>query len=299
MSTQTHEAVHGRARTGFFCHLSLVTVLFVFTFHRVLWRFWTQLQRGDEPWQIVFVPILSGVILSQKLAQLPDVGAQKGSGWGVILLVLGMLFHTLGIAVQSFLPSQVGMVTMLHGLVLYLFGKPAYRVLFFPLAFLFLAIPPPPSLSILMTGPLKALSASVASEGLSVLGVAVVRRGTILSLPNGTISIADECSGLMSMLTLSIMSLPVGYLTQDSLGKKALLFMASIPLAFASNVLRVMVTVLLFRQFGRVFSEGFPHTAIGVAIVFASFFLLYWLGFLLSGRRTGEKPAQGNQRDSA
>jgi exosortase len=269
-------------RTSFYCHLVVSATLFIFLFHRVLWRSWLQLSRGDEPWQIVFVPFLSGVILSQRLPQMRDFRFEKGSRWGVALILLGMLFHILGIAVQSFSPSQVAMVMMIQGIVLYAFGKPTYRFLFFPLVYLFLAIPPPPSVSVLVTGPLKSLSASLGSKGLEFLGVAVVRHGTILNLPVGTLSIADECSGLMSMLTLSIFSFPIGYLTQKSFGRKAIIFLASIPLAFASNVVRVIVTALLFQQFGRPMAEGFPHTAIGMVIVFVSFFLLYGFGLLIS-----------------
>lgn len=264
-------------------HLIVTGILFVFLFHRVLWWFWIQLIGEDEPWQIIFVPFLSGIILSQRLSQLRDSWLEKGSRWGLVLILLGMLLHILGIAVQSFPPSQVGMITIIQGIVLYAFGRSTYRLLFFPLAYLFLAIPLPPSFSVLLTGPLRVLSASVASRGLALLGVDVVHRGTILSFPSGTLSIVNACSGLQSMLTLCIMSLPIGYLTQKSFRGKTVIFLASIPLGLAANVLRVMAASLLFVRFGEKYAHGFPHTAIGMAIVLASFFLLYGLGLLISG----------------
>ncbi len=291
--TKTDQPLDQRTRKHLLCHLIVTAVLFVFLFHRVLWRFWVELNRGDEPWLIVFVPILSVIVLRQRLSEMPRYNFERGSRLGIVVIVVGMLLHLLGIAVQSFPPSQVAMVTMLQGLVLYACGKQIYRFLFFPLAYLYLAIPPPPSFSILVTGPLKTLSASLASKSLNAVGVAVVRTGTLLSFPIGTLSIADECSGLMSVLTLSIMSLPLGYLTQNSFARKAVIFAASIPLAFAANVLRVVVTALLFKEFGRLFSECFAHVAIGMAIVFAAFFTLYGLGLLISDRRGGGETMRG------
>jgi exosortase len=179
----------------------------------------------------------------------------------------------------------VGMIAFLQGAVLYVWGRDVYRGLAFPLLYLFLAVPLPRTVLVAATGSLKTLGAAVAGKTLAWLGFAVVRDGAILKFPMFTLVVADECSGLQSLVTLSVASLPVAYLMNARLRKRVLIVLASLPLALAANVLRLDVTAVLAHKFGKEIALSWPHTVIGVAIVFLAFLLLYGISNAFSDEK--------------
>lgn len=78
-------------------------------------------------------------------------------------------------------------------------------------------------------------------------------------------------------------SLPIAYLTEASYRRTLVILAASAFLGLASNVIRIVVTVVLVSRLGPQVAEGTPHTALGVVILFCGFLLLYGFGRLVSG----------------
>ena len=250
------------------------TLLMIFFWPAFYWA-GAQLESGDEPWQLVFVPFLSVMVFSERL---PEVRGERVSGCarlGFPLMLGGALLNLFGIVLEHPMPSQVGMIAFLQGSVLYVWGRDVYRGLAFPLLYLFLAVPLPRTVLVATTGSLKMVGAAVAGKMLSWMGFAVVRDGAILKFPTFTLVVADECSGLQSLITLSVASLPVAYLMNARFWKKALIVLASFPLALAANVVRLDVTAVLANKFGEKVAVSWPHTLIGVVIVFLAFLALY------------------------
>jgi len=129
---------------------------------------------------------------------------------------------------------------------------------------------------------LKTVGAAVAGKTLAWMGFAVVRDGAILKFPAFTLVVADECSGLQSLVTLVVASLPVAYLMNSRLRKRVLIVLVSLPLALAANVVRLDATAVLAHNFGKKIALSWPHTLIGVVVVFLAFLLLYGLSNALS-----------------
>jgi exosortase len=179
----------------------------------------------------------------------------------------------------------VAMVIFIQGAVLLTCGKATFKRFLFPLAYLFLAIPLPWQVSVLLSTPLKVLSARISAVVLDAFGFTVLRQGTILQFPEFTIGVAEVCSGLQSIFTLVIASIPIAYLTGASHGRILAIFLASVFLGSAANVTRIVVTAVLVSKAGPKVAEGLPHTALGMVIVFLAFLLLYGFASVISRRR--------------
>jgi len=270
-------------------HFAAVGVFFILFFWPAFYWAGEQLESGDEPWQLVLVPFLSIMVISQRLPELRGRPVRACAGLGFPVMLGGALLNLFGIAIEHPMPSQVGMIAFVHGIVLFVWGRQAYRELVFPLLYLFLAVPLPRTVLVAMTGSLKIVGATVAGKILSLMGFAVVREGAILKFPQFTLVVADECSGLQSLITLGVASLSVAYLMEGRFWKKGLIVLISLPLALAANVLRLCVTALLGQKFGENVTQGTPHTLIGVLIVFLAFFALYGLSVAMSN---GSSPAE-------
>jgi len=266
-------------------HLIGLGILFVLFFKPAFDWAAQQLESGDEPWQLILVPFLSAMVVSRRVPELKGTTVKGCALLGLPLILVSALLNLFGIVLLHPMPSQVGAVVFLNGLVLFAWGKRVYRGLAFALLYLFLAVPLPRTVLVAMTGSLKIVGAAVAGGVLSFLGLPILREGAILKFPSFTLVVADECSGLQSLITLSAASLPVAYLMEGRLWKKLLIVVLSVPLGLAANVLRLCATAFLGQQIGQSVTHGWPHTLIGVIVVLAAFFLMYGLSSAISRRK--------------
>lgn len=274
-------------------HLIAAGILFVLFFWPAFFWAGEQLDSGGEPWQLVLVPFLAGMIVSQRYSQLRAEQVKASPILGIPLMASGAAMNLFGVVIEHPMPSQVGMIACLHGVALFLWGSRVYRGLAFPLLYLFLAVPLPRTVVVAMTGSLKVLGAAVAGKILTFFGLTLVREGAILRFPTFTLVVADECSGMQSVITLGVASLSVAYLMEGRFWKKVGIVLLSVPLALAANVFRLCVTAFLGQRFGEKVTHGTPHTVIGAVIVLMAFFGLYGLSSAVSDRTGDERKGDG------
>ena len=225
----------------------------------------------------------------------------------IILAVLVWLFWSLrgdidGLAVK---PSTVlGWMILSVGLLAYFFGRvfgiqvlefgsqplvvagaltlmkgPAiFRIAWFPLLYFLFMIPLPSSLVDTITGSLKGVIANIVESLLYLSGYPIARSGVILSIGPYQLQVADACSGLHSMFSLSAL----GTLFMHMMGKKtkihsAVMLAAIVPIAFIANIVRVITLVMVTYYLGDEAGQGFLHGAAGMVLMLVAlmfFFLL-------------------------
>jgi hypothetical protein len=128
-------------------HFSLAGILFVVFFWPAFYWAGEQLESGEEPWQLVLVPFLSAMVISQRFSDVRGRRAKACTGLGLPVMLGGALLNLLGIVIEHPMPSQVGMIAFIHGTVLFVWGWQIYRGLIFPLVYLLLAVPLPRTVS--------------------------------------------------------------------------------------------------------------------------------------------------------
>ena len=147
----------------------------------------------------------------------------------------------------------------------------------FPWAFLFLMIPIPTIVFNQITFPLQLLASKVASTVLPWMGVPVLREGNVINLPAMALEVAEACSGIRSLMSLMTLAIIYGYLMERRISIRALLALASIPIAVAANSFRIVGTGLLVQYWDPAKAQGFFHEFSGWLIFVISLFMLYAL----------------------
>ena len=226
--------------------------------------------------------------------------AEAATGWA--LLVVGLLAYALGRS-QDILLFEVGsQIPVILGALLITLGAKAARTLWFALFFLVFMIPLPGFIVDAATGPLKQYISIIAEQVLYAAGYPIARSGVTLTVGPYQLLVADACSGLHSMFSLSAMGLLYLYLMQRTSVARNLVIMAAIlPIAFAANVVRVMVLVLITYHLGDEAGQGFLHGFAGIMLFIIGLLFLFaldWvLGFILPDRPVGQ--GQGASRGQA
>jgi exosortase B len=214
-------------------------------------------------------------------------GVEAASGW--TLLVVGLLAYALGRS-QDILLFEVGsQIPVILGMLLITLGTKAARALWFALFFLLFIVPLPGFVVDAATGPLKQYISVIAEQVLYAAGYPIARSGVMLTVGQYQLLVADACSGLHSMFSLSAMGLLYLYLMQRTSMARNLIIMAAIlPIAFAANVIRVMVLILVTYHLGDEAGQGFLHGFAGIMLFIIGLlflFVLDWaLGFIFPDR---------------
>jgi len=219
-------------------------------------------------------------------------GLEVALGW--TLLVVGLLAYALGRS-QSIVIFEVGsQIPVILGALLITLGARSARALWFALFFLLFIIPLPGFIVDAATGPLKQNISVIAEQVLYAAGYPIARSGVTLTIGQYQLLVADACSGLHSMFSLSAMGLLYLYLMQHTSTARNLIIMATIlPIAFVANIVRVMVLVLVTYHMGDEAGQGFLHGFAGIMLFVIGLlflFVLDWvLGFIFPDRTRSVK----------
>jgi exosortase len=128
-----------------------------------------------------------------------------------------------------------------------------------------------------ITFPLQLLASRVASTTLPWMGVPVLREGNVIVLPAMALEVADACSGIRSLMSLTTLAIIYGYLMERRVAVRVLLALASLPIAVAANSLRVVGTGLLVQYWDPDKAQGFFHEFQGWLMFVASLVMLFVL----------------------
>ncbi len=200
--------------------------------------------------------------------------AFRASVWGVPVLAAGVLALAVGRLGVEQMSMRTGFVLTCNGLVLLLLGRDAYRVLAFPLLFLFLMIPLPQSLVNVVSFPLQLFAADMAVRLLHELGIPALREGNIIHLAEVTLFVQDACSGLRSLMALLTLGVVFAYFFRKSWLERGVIVLSTLPIAILVNALRVALTGILTHRFGQEMAEGAIHETEGLFTFGLAFALL-------------------------
>lgn len=239
-------------------------VLLIACYGPVLLRLVAQWSSDDDMGHGFFVPLVAGYIVWQRRDALARI-TPRPSWWGLAVVAFGALqlyFATLG--AELFL-ARTAVIITLTGIVLTAAGRPALRLLAFPILLLLFMVPIPAIIYNQVTFRLQLLASRLAEISLSALGVPVLREGNILDLASQRLNVVEACSGIRSLLTLSFLSLVYAHFFDRKAWMRAALLVATVPIALLANAGRVTITGLL-SEVNPELAEGIFHTASGWVI---------------------------------
>jgi exosortase B len=261
------------------------------------WDLAGSIWRTDEQFHgVIILVVIAWLIWDKRLAaiaQPPAPNLLSGSfvfGFGLLIYVIGRSQDILLFEVGSQIPVLAGALLLLH-------GGSALRALWFPVLYFAFMVPLPGILVDAITGPLKQWVSIIAENILYAAGYPIARSGVTVSIGPYQLLVADACSGLHSMFSLSALGLLYMYLTARESWLHNLIMAASIlPIAFAANIVRVLILVLITYHLGDEAGQGFLHGAAGMALITAALLFFFLLDGVLS-KLTGAAPWTMAPRD--
>lgn len=135
-------------------------------------------------------------------------------------------------------------IPLLVGAVLGLGGWPAMFAFWLPIVFIGFALPLPPVLLSTAIFPIQLFTAEYAGAILNFIGVKSLVQGDQILRPENTFIVIETCSGVRTIVTLSMLTILMIDLFERSGWHAAILFVLAPAVAFLSNGLRVVTLVL-------------------------------------------------------
>lgn len=243
------------------------------------------------------VPLIAGYFLYTRWAKLKDTPVTPRNA-GLLVIIFGLLQLLVAWLGSEYFSMRSSLIVLLVGLILYFFGTPVLRVVAFPIAYLFFMVPIPYIIYDAVAFPLKLFVTKVSVSFLKLVGVVVLREGNIIMFPATTLEVADACSGVRSLISLLALAVAYAFFLRIKPWKRVILICSAVPIAVATNAMRVIVTGILAQHWGEKAAQGFFHEFAGLAVFGVAMVLLVSLGIFLSrGQKTEGREQKTEDRE--
>lgn len=259
--------------------LAGLLVLYVPTFYGLAAWLWQQEEHAHGPIILAIIVWLGW----QERAALFNESSRPAPLPGMALLVFGLMIYVVGRSQEIVLFEVGALAPILAGTLLAMRGWPTLRAFWFPVFFVAFLLPLPGVFVDALTGPLKQQISEITVQFLYAAGYPIARDGVIITIGQYQLLVADACSGLNSMFSLSALGLLFMYLSaRASLLHNAIVLASILPIAFVANIVRVLVLILVTYHFGDAAGQGFLHGAAGIVLLMAALAILLLLDAVLA-----------------
>ena len=174
---------------------------------------------------------------------------------GLPLIVTGLLIHILSSVLRVYFTSGFSLLLTIVGIILHFYGMNILKIV---------------NISFRM----KMFAAAIAAKIINHIGILAVREGSVIRMPHAYVVVDDVCSGLRSLISLTALGGIFAYLFRGPMWKRVALFLATIPIAVITNVIRVIFLAFVAEVWGHEAATGFVHDFSGFAIFGIAFVLL-------------------------
>lgn len=238
---------------------------------------------SDAGWSHGFVvPVISAFFVYLKWESLKQL-TPAGSLWGIAILMAGIIGQILFRATGLSHMSNLSLLVVLFGIMLFVFGWEYLKLLWLPISFLVFAIPPPDSLYVRLTTPMQSIAAQLGVWVLTFFGFAADKMGTLINI-NGLkkpLNVAEACAGMRLLIGFLALAVALGYSTNRPTWQKVLLAGFALPIAIFCNGCRVAFTGVMSVEWGEQWGQGTPHQFLGLLMLVPAMIILVAIGWAL------------------
>lgn len=207
----------------------------------------------------------------------------KPSLVGIFSLVgLGLLWLIANSA-EALVVSQYALVAMVPAIVWAVLGHRIGLEMLFPLLFLLFAVP----VGDFLLAPMMNFTADFTVAALRLTGIPVFREGNFFTVPSGSWSVVEACSGLRYLIASLTLGCLFSYLTYRSMWRRLVFIALSIIVPIIANGIRAYLIVMIGHLSNNRLATGVDHVIYGWVFFGFVMMLLFWIG---SQWREAEEP---------
>jgi exosortase len=197
------------------------------------------------------VPLIAAYLFS--IRRKPLVQPQEMDRWIGVAALVGALAVRVWASYYdynnpdrlSFLVAILAVCLIVGGRSMLMWAGPA-------LAFLVFMFPLPAIVENTLLMKLQTVASIISTFTLQMLGVGAARAGNVISIDSiEDLTVAEACSGLRMLTIFGAMSVALVMIIDRPWWDKLIILLSAIPIAIASNVVRIVSTGLLFLAFGQ------------------------------------------------
>jgi exosortase len=234
-----------------------------------VWSFWPTLALLYGEWvhnpqysHGLLVPAFSGLLLWVRRDQFPS-RAMPAPGAGIVLLAFGAACRVFAGFMYVDWLEAASLLPCVLGVILAFGGWATLRWSAAPVLFLIFMIPMPYRTTIWLGFPLQQLATTASTYVLQTLGQPAIAEGNTILIRDFQLSIVKACSGLSMLVTFFTFSTAVCLVVKKPISDKLLILLSAIPIALAANVIRIVVTGLMFLHVSNQAATAVFHDAAG------------------------------------
>lgn len=191
-------------------------------------------------------------------------------------------------AVDVIAVKQFAVVLMLPTLVWLTLGWRTTSLIIFPLAFLLFAVP----FGEFLIYPLMKFTAVFTVNAIRAVGIPVFWEGLYFSLPTGSWSVVEACSGFRYILASLTLGALYAYLSYQSFWRRAAFMLLALVVPIIANGLRAFMIVMIGHYSGMELAVGVDHLIYGWVWFGVVMFIMFWIGSFWADKKT-EQVATG------
>jgi exosortase A len=248
--------------------------------------FWGTVSQMVETWYVsatfnhgfMIVPICLWLVWDRREAI--EKYMPKPDFRGLLVIAACMVAWTVASAAGVQSGMQFALVGMIQGAVFTVLGWRLVRAMFFPLGFLFFAVP----FGDFLIPTLQDLTAVMVVEGLRLISIPVYIDGVFLSIPTGNFEVAEACSGVRFLIaTVALGTLFANLSFRTSLRRSIIIFLA-IVVPLVANGIRAFGIVYIAHVTDHTVAVGVDHLVYGW--IFFAFVTIVLLAIGMTFRET-------------
>ena len=206
----------------------------------------------------------------------------KPSWYGTLVIIVGLVLTVASIQGDIVKVTNYSLIIVLMGIAVSFGGRQLLRSVLFPLFLLFMTIPLPYIVNVLLTRKLQMISSELGAWLIELFNIPVFLEGNVIELENYTLLVEEACSGLNYLYSLVSIGVIWAYFFKAPRLHKVILVLSTIPIAVLMNGARVGMTGILVHTSGIEVAEGFMHEFEGLVVFLVTCLLLVPVVWLLS-----------------
>jgi exosortase len=222
------------------------------------------------------VPLVSGFIVWKGRHQLEQ---NKQVPASILIITLWLSLHIVGLIFYFDFLSAVSFLVVLSGLSLYFWGIGGLKSLLFPICFLILMIPFP--FLDRVGNWMQSLSIQWSASIIGGMGIPATTTGAAICIGGTAFTIGIPCSGINTLISLLSIGILFCYFFRGHPYKKILLLMSIVPIAFLTNLFRIILILVMADYYGTEMAMRFFHNYSSIVLFGTASLCLVCFGWLL------------------